>query len=48
MTEPTPAPFDDAELREKLTHILTRYGVDDRVVHAPLYQIAQAVAPYLK
>ncbi len=48
MNEPVPAPFDNPELREKLEAILVRYGIDDRVVHAPIYQIAHLVASYLK
>jgi hypothetical protein len=48
MNTPLPAPFDNPELREKLEEILVRYGVNDRVVHAPIYQIAHLIAPLTK
>ena len=45
MKKELPAPFD-ADLCEKLDALLVRYGVDDRVTHAVVYQIAHLVAEH--
>ena len=48
MNEPLPAPFDNPELREKLEEYLIRKGIDDRVTHSVIYNLANIIAPYLK
>lgn len=40
------APLDNTEFRNKLEEILIRYGVDYRVVHAPLHQIDELLREY--
>lgn len=46
MKKELPAPFDNIDLCEKLDALLVRFGVDDRVTHAVVYQIAHLIAEH--